>query len=722
MKSSNLILIFFPTFLLFDLVPVSAGLKVFECSNKCQVQKRESSFFDLSSKNNKYESVDTARKENNLNKLMNRSIHKIFLRDYEFNKSILNILLSENNNDLREDRKFTEFEIESDTQYNINDTFYAEGDVEVLFENSILRADKIEFDKTKSLLKVQGNIKFYKGTQFFEADYFEYNFRENKGLINNIYGFIDFDNFSKNFNLKDIEVEDKSCISSQEDILNLPSQVTLQGSSNLGLKRKLALDSFTFNFSKIKKWRFKSEKIILGKDNFSSDLILFTNDPFNKPQFILKSKNFSGEVINQKIQFKSKSTFLNIDDKFTLLMGGTTIKDSDAKASFGIGYDGKDKDGFYLKKSYSLFDDVDKYSLDIQQYFLLQRTLKGSSNAFREKGSSFFSDNVISDINFLDYFAISATLNSKLGGWNLNKSINLKTLNPEKFYDGISTKFNLVKNLYNKSEFNSNRFNKKNKCDVYLKSNEKLDFSINFGLYGTYDEGDIHSAYGSKLFTNLSSKKGNLEKKYEFVFDVGKYKGKNKDNSKLISNERYGIISSLYHEYQFFKLNQNNYNEEYRFTPELIKQGIFLKTYINAGLYHYSDSSNQSIISLGLGPSLVYGESKRKFIDYTYISIYPKFVQKTGESPFTFDQFNKDSTIEFDIEQQIFGPLIFGYNGILTIDKGSDNSGRFETKNLKLAINRRAYSIEASYSPKEKTSFLGFNVYAFDYKNISPKF
>jgi len=124
--------------LLFDLVPVSAGLRVFECNNKCQVQNRESSFFDLPSKNNKYESVDTARKENNLNKLMNRSIYKIFLRDYEFNKSILNILLSENNNYLRDDRKFTEFEIESATQYNINDTFYAEGDVEVLFENSIL--------------------------------------------------------------------------------------------------------------------------------------------------------------------------------------------------------------------------------------------------------------------------------------------------------------------------------------------------------------------------------------------------------------------------------------------------------------------------------------------------------------------------------------------------------------------------------------------------------
>ena len=43
---------------------------------------------------------------------------------------------------------------------------------------------------------------------------------------------------------------------------------------------------------------------------------IFTNDPLNKPQFYLKSKNFSVKTINNKLRLISKNTRINFDDVF----------------------------------------------------------------------------------------------------------------------------------------------------------------------------------------------------------------------------------------------------------------------------------------------------------------------------------------------------------------------------------------------------------------------
>ena len=101
-----------------------------------------------------------------------------------------------------------------------------------------------------------------------------------------------FDSIDKDLNFKDNLIQESVCISDEDSLLNLPSQIALLGSSNVRLKNKIGLDSLKLNFSSIKKWRFKSNKINLLEKGFQSDLIFFTNDPFNKAQFLLKSKDF----------------------------------------------------------------------------------------------------------------------------------------------------------------------------------------------------------------------------------------------------------------------------------------------------------------------------------------------------------------------------------------------------------------------------------------------
>ena len=82
------------------------------------------------------------------------------------------------------------------------------------------------------------------------------------------------------------------------------------------------------------------------------------------------------------------------------------------------------------------FDPVkifDNLEVDFQPYFLLQRSLLGESNAFRAKDSSVLSDNVKTNITFLDYFSLNNRIKGKFSKWNLNLNTSLKTINPKDF-------------------------------------------------------------------------------------------------------------------------------------------------------------------------------------------------------------------------------------------------------------------------------------------------
>ncbi len=718
LKRILLILTLFPSLIFLEKKAIYGACKDLYCKNSDK--KYNLNFNKLKIRVKQDELI---RIENNIYaRLINKRVTGILEFKYFGINDLFSSLLEKDIDITEKNKKDLFYEIESDVQYSIDNVFYAEGDVQVKLENGILRANKIKFDKDLNVLTADGNVEFNRGPQYFIADFFEYNFLDKSGFVNNIYGVIDFSSFRSDFNFKNFEIKKEVCSSEENNILDLPSQIALLSSSNIRLKNKVSLDAFEFNLSSIRKWRFKSKKIILGDNKFNSKKIYFTNDPFNKAQFILKSNDFSAEVIDNQTQLESKSTFLIFDDKLTLPIGRRTIRDKDFNATWGIGYDAKDKDGLYIKREFPFVNSDERWHLDIKQYFLLQRALKGKSIAFREQDSSVFSDNISTDINYADYFSLGANFKGKIFDWSLDKKLDIKTFNSERFYDAFSADVNLVKTLYSKTFINRNKV--KDNCS-YLKddSQEFNNLRVALGFYGTYDKNDIYTAYGNKLFTTYFYKDDDVNKKYELIFDIGEYQGKNKQNSELLNLKRYGIVSSFEDEYKILNLKSNsNALGKYKFTPKTVNQGIFIKAIVGSGYYKYSNDAYQSVISIGIGPKLVYGNLNKKLLDYTDISVIPKFKSKSGSSPFTFDDFGDNSIIDFDINQQIFGPIIFGYQGSLNINDANENYGKFSNKNFSLGVKRRAYTIKLSYTPQDKITFLGFDIFNFNYKNFSPKF
>ena len=677
-------------------------------------------------------SLEEFSKKNKRNKFLldNQIIQKLDFTDKELfdNKSIIshqfldkesikldqilaNLLVS---NQIVESDKSDKinYQIEADSQYIKGQFFVAEGNVILDLPNGTLTADKISYDKKNKLFKAENKLIFKSGKQFFKADYLEYDFIKNYGYINNIFGILDYRSINKDLKLYGKNLDNKVCLTENLDLNELPSEIELLGSNNERYKNSLGLNKIKLDFSKITNWRFKSKRIELKENKWEAESIDFTNDPFNKPQLIIRSKNFLGEIIDNETKLTSKSTTLNFDDKFSIpIIGKRTLSSSDsANLRWGVGYEAKQKDGFYLLRNFDPIEINKYFSLDLQPYFLLQRALKGNSDSFREKNSSVLSDNSKKDINGYDYFGLNTKLKGGINRWQININADTKTFNTDNFYDAFSADVNVFKNIYSFKRDNQNICNNSS----LVKKSEK--HSIDLGFYSLFDKDDIYSSYGTKLLSNYKSKNENLNKDYSLVLDIGNFQGKSlKNKYELKSLNRYGFTSKLSHIYKIFEFNKEkeSYTKDYKNSPKIIDNGLFINGKIGAGLFEYSNGTSQSLFSLTFGPSFTYGDLKKNFFDFTNISIFPELISKSGESPYAFDDFNSDSRIRFDIKQQLYGPLIIGFSSNYNINTNSSNYGKFENKRFSLELSRRSYSLGLSYLEDDESIFFGFNIFNF---------
>ena len=81
----------------------------------------------------------------------------------ELKVEIANLNLNQNY-----DASLSFVDIKSDSQYQIDNVFYAEGNVIVSFTNSLLFADKISYDSENKIFVARGNVRFEKGNQYFK--------------------------------------------------------------------------------------------------------------------------------------------------------------------------------------------------------------------------------------------------------------------------------------------------------------------------------------------------------------------------------------------------------------------------------------------------------------------------------------------------------------------------------------------------------------------------
>jgi len=376
------------------------------------------------------------------------------------------------------------------------------------------------------------------------------------------------------------------------------------------------------------------------------------------------------------------------------------FKEFQSANKWNFGYDNLDKDGYFIGRKINSIDINDNFVLDLEPQFLIQRSLKGYTKSFVDKGESITSEKVKRDASFEDYFALRSQMKGSINNWNLEIEKNLNSFDFDKFTDAFRLKNKLSKEIN------------------FLDSKWKKSF---YGIYrkrvwnGSLGEAEIYSAYGSKLQKENTWIVNGIKKAEVLSFDLANIRAEALNTTDLVTNLKGNLFYSLDQNFPIFVENHNYkyIDVSYKYIPAPISKGLSLNTRLEASYSFYKNGDHQEYIGLGIGPQLVLGNFKNKIFDYTRLSLLPFYKFDSGESVFKFDHNYDNLTLNISYDQQLYGPIILKSFGILNLTNDSNDYGEFIDSKISLNWKKRSYEFGIFYKPHNQAGGISFSLYGF---------
>ena len=587
-------------------------------------------------------------------------------------------------NQLSNDKK--QLEIQSDEQYQENNIIYAEGNVLVTFKENTLIADSLVYDKLNEKFEAIGNIRIIIGEQVFKAESIKYDFKSQKGKLSKVKGWIKTSNLVDSINLNSRDTEDITAY-----------------------LQKIRKNRVLYTPDGINNWIFSTDELIVENNQWAAEKAIFTNDLLESDQVEFRINKLKIIPENNQLRIKSSISFLVLEDKLPIpfWFGNRTLNKSgnsflfEFNSKWYLGSDYLDKDGYFIGRKLNPIDISDDFSLELEPQFLIERSIKGYTKSFVGKGDSITSEKSKRDTSLVDYFALNSELRGKLNSWDLNVQKKLYSFDSEKFLDASRLKVDLSKEI----EFLNSKWNK--------------SF---FGVYrdriwnGSIGESEIYIGYGSKLAKENSWEINGIKKNERFSVGLGKFKGEGLNNENLVSSFKGSIFYSLDQKIPLIvnEAKDKFIDKSFNYIFEPVKQGIYIDTKLSALYSIYNNGNHQEYIGFGAGPEIIFGEFKRKYFDYTRISLFPFYRLKSGNSIFKFDQNSDQFTLKLALDQQLYGPILLKTDATVNLDGNSNNYGEFINSKISLNWKKRSYEFGVFYQPHNQSGGINFTLHGFE--------
>ena len=620
------------------------------------------------------------------NPVFNKALSEILENKNITNLPVKNNFLEENSHQYLAElsKKREELVIQADKQSEINDVLFAEGNVSVSYKGKLLKADNLIYDKLKNKISAEGNISLIFGEQIFRMSQLEYNFKTKKGYLLDVKGSINSDrlisDISKNFYDQDIQKLNDLLNLQKKEVINTPD--------------------------KVNNWIFSTERISIDGKKWKSNKAIFSNDILQFKQVKIEINSLEAYSLKDELRFTSSLNYLVLDANVSVpfWLGKRSLttsgKNFDSKGSWTVGYDYLDKDGLFIGRKLNTINLTDDFVIDLEPQFLIQRTINGQTKSFVKKGDLITGEKVKRDIEFADQFGFKSQIKGEVKSWDLEIVNQINSLDSNKLPDALRFKSIL------KKEIN------------FL--NAKWDKSF-YGVYrdrvwnGSLGESEIYTGYGSKLEKKHTWETNGINKSEVLSLGVAYLKAEALGSKNLVDSLKGNLFYSLDQKIPLSIAKPENkiIDSSYEYIYEPITKGLSLNTRI-AGMYSlYDDGKHQEYIGFGFGPELILGNFKTKTFDYTRISIFPFYKVKNGESIFKFDQISDKFTLDIDLDQQLFGPIILKSNGTLNLDSDSNDYGKFINSKVSLNWKKRSYEFGIFYQPHNQAGGISFSLYGF---------
>lgn len=608
--------------------------------------------------------------------------------------------------------------IKSNTQKKIGSKLIAEGNVVIRSINGILKTSKFVYDQKNKYMLIKGDIYFRTKSQYLTATKIEYDFINKKGFIENAFGSINFEKVNEFYSF-----EDKNDFSDNFEEDFQIKNISLESSSKLELNTKLTNSQSQFENQTIKadinpinRSRFKSKRIEINNDIWFAKQLQLTNDPFSFPQLIINNKDFKLFNKNDETRIKTKWSSLTFEDKLIVPLGPRNLSLQRDYSRWGLGYDKNKYDGFYLYRNFNPLnlDKNNNTQIDIITKFNIQRAIEGKTKSFSENEESVLANKIEQDSKFLDFIGIDSVLTSSIGKWDYILKAETNSIDLDKIDKIVEGESYLSKNIYNKERDNLSRRDHISLFGIYRKKTKN----------GSLGEILVNSAYGVIYDLKNINSKSNVTIENDISFGYGRYESPaSDDHNTLLANNRLNLSFKRKYEYLIWEPESEAIlSKEYKYTPNIINEGLYWIVEGNLDFFRYEDGSKQDLFLIKSGPKLVLGEFKNNFFDYTELSIYPRFKFNDGKSPFLFDQVVDTKVIEIGLKQRIYKPIALKVSGEINLKDNISDDEKLINPKIELSWNRRAYNISLNYNFDTEVGGINFNIFSFNFDGLGEKF
>ncbi len=580
----------------------------------------------------------------------------------------------------------SQLKIQSDKQYQQESVLFAEGNVIAYYKGNILKADVLIYDKSKGVVEAEGNVSLILGDQLFNAEKINFDFQNNQGSFIKVKGLIKTKNLLKNLDLTSYDSDQI------QSVVQKINKVKVLHTSN-----------------GVHNWIFYTDELKVKNDQWLANKAIFTNDLLESDQINFVINDLKITPKNDRLEIRSSISYLVLEDKFSIpfWFGNRTIRDSEQGFLFGLkpkwylGFDNLDKDGYFIGRRLDPIKLTDKLKLNLEPQFLIQRSMQGYTNSFVGDGESITADRVKRDTVFSDYFALNSDIIGKLDKWDLKISKKLNSFDSGKILDASRLKFDLSKKI----DFLDS---------IWVKSL--------YGVYrdriwnGSIGEAEVYLGYGSKLENTNTWKKNGIANTQTITLGLGNFKGEELNSKNLVSSFKGSIFYSLDQKISLStKESKNKFvDNSFKYIFEPVNQGININTKLAAFYSFYDGGNHQEYIEFGAGPEFVFGEYKKKYFDYTRISLFPSYKLKSGESIFKFDQISDKFTLDLAFDQQLFGPILLKTDATLNLDGNSQDYGDFISSKISINLKKRSYELGIFFQPHNQSGGISFSLYGFE--------
>ncbi|MEM8805412.1 MAG: DUF3769 domain-containing protein [Cyanobacteria bacterium P01_G01_bin.38] len=572
----------------------------------------------------------------------------------------------------------------------------ARGNVSLLLNGSILQAEKVWINLLNRYALAEGNVLLTRGAQVVRGQRAEYNFVQQAGVIFEAKGELFLPALTD-----DLSDPLSRPITSRSVFDPLNPDRDLEGVRSAG---GIEISSsprplFPGATGGVRRLRFEADQLQFDADVWRAQAVRFTNDPFSPPELEFRADEVTLTAISPeqdllttsraRIVFDQGFSLPLVRSRYYLSRGNV---DSDEVTPFPaiLGIDDTDRGGLFVESRVPV-SQTPNFSLElVPQYFIGEALSSGET----------FSP---------DVFGLGANLSARLGpNTTLEGDAELTSLALDDITD------NLRVNLQGRQALGSHLL--------------FLDYSYRDRLFnGSLGFQDVRSSLGAVLVSpiiplNDSGLRLNYQASAQLITaetDRSDLLGTSPTDD-LITLGRFQGSARLAQGWTLWrgKPLPATQTEGLRYTPTPIVPQVSLRASLQGVATYYTSGDLQELLTGDIRIDAQFGHLSKPFFDYTRLNLgYSQRFVGEAESPFRFDRAVDRRILSFGLTQQVYGPLLLGFQTSINLDNNEAVNTEFIAE-----YSRRTYGILVRYSPTRETGSIGFRLSDFSWLGNSDPF